>query len=150
MKGAVRNKQTPNGGRKPPKHKHTMKNQFEISHSEASPLLEGMFAPVAEGQSVIIERTHLTIEGYVSKGEATDKAATCNALSLALVGELLARAGATREAAIQLMLDAASGTLVASPTGKGWAEEAKTRIAAECPRTPVAGRRTGTILVTVG
>lgn len=124
---------------------------FELSHSEIAPLLEGILpgGECPEGRVIKIEPIRLEIQGVIARGLPSTKAPTCASLSLAMVGEILRQAGCTREAGIAAIVAAANGTLKETPESRGWAETARAEIAAKGTPTPVAGRRTGSVCVTV-
>lgn len=123
-------------------------SQYDITHTQAAGILEALSLSAHPGQSRDIDIT-VRLQGRVSRGEDTTKAATCAALSLATIGELLRRLGCTKESAIDMIVDAASGKLETSPESEGWAKVAKLRIANEAPPTPVSGRREGGLDITL-
>lgn len=123
-------------------------SQYDITHSQAGGILEALSLAPHPGQARDID-VIVRLAGRVSRGEDTEKAATCSALSLATVGELLRRLGATRESALDMIVKAASGSLEVSDESEAWAKAAKLRIANEAPPTPVSGRREGGLNITL-
>jgi hypothetical protein len=117
-----------------------------ISHSEAAELLEQVGVIYAPGESAKVEKT-IKISGVISAGIPTEKIATCNTLSLEMLGEILAACGVTREVGIAHGIAVILGERSPSEAGKKWAQEIKELAACKLPKVPVAGRRTGTLAI---